>query len=146
MSGGATADGLGYLLDLFSNGEQALDLYYLALVVNEAPGFTIEGSELDEPTAPEYTRTLIANDSGSWEVTETSLSNSIEIVFPLALLDWGAINYWALCDQDQDNGGRVLFVGQLDDPLFVEAGQQVVFPPGSVGIDMSGTEWLMGQI
>lgn len=141
MSGAATQEGIDYLLNLMRGGEQVVSSYFVALIGTVPPGFTIGGEELDEPDEPEYLRGEIVNDSGSWDITEGLMVNTIEITFTTALSDWGQINYWAICDQPLEFGGRVLFCGEFDEPLFVTEGDQVFLGPGELGLDMSGEQW-----
>lgn len=142
MSAGITADGIEYLLNLMRNAETPVGSYYVALIRDLPPGFTISGEELDEPTNPEYARGEIINDSGSWEVSDNTLSNAVEVPFPVATDDWGQIRYWALTDQPLDLGGRVLLAGEFSEALFVEALDQPVLDEGSLTFSLEGFQWL----
>lgn len=143
MTLGITGAGATFLRDLMRNADQAPRTYYVALVCTVPPGYTIGGEELDEPDYPEYDRGLLVNDSASWDVTGTLMTTLQEVTFPTALNEWGQVNYLALCDQPRKVGGRVLFCGALDAPLYVESGDQVFFGPGEIGLDpVGGYQWL----
>lgn len=134
-----TADGSEYIRNLVRNGEYAVDSYHVALVRRIPPGYTITGSELDEPPEDEYRRVELVNQSANWTVTNDTLANSSEIAFPVALTDWGQIKYWALCDSA--DRGRVFLLGKFPVPLYVRATNQVVLDPGTVSWSVSGREW-----
>lgn len=136
--GGPTHDGLIYLLNLMRNGETPVGMYQIALVRTQPPGFTIGGEELDEPDAPEYYRANYENTSGNFELSDTVMTNLFEVSFPMAETEWGQINYWAITDSEQ----RVLFVGQLSPPLYVDVEDQVFLGPGDIGFDMTGIQWM----
>lgn len=138
--GGATREGLTYLLNLVRKGEIPVDSYFVALVRNDAPGFS--AAQLDEPDAAEYVRAEMVNDSANWTLVDNVLSNTAEITFPIAFSEWGSVNYWAICDAPLDPGGRVLFSGALPEPIFIQTSYQAFFAPGSIGIDMDGNQWL----
>jgi hypothetical protein len=142
-AGGITQAGIGYLLDLLRNAVAPAPTYYVALVAQLPPGFTIGGEELDEPDFAEYARAEIVNDSASWEITDNVMSNTGEVTFPTAGAEWGQVSYWAICDQPQSLGGSVLWCGQFSEPLWVEDGQQVYLNPGELGLPISGNQWLM---
>jgi hypothetical protein len=144
VSGGITSDGIDYLLNLARNGEPPVGIYHIALIQQLPPGFTIGPEEQDEPDYAEYSRGDLLNDSANWEVSDNTLFNLLEITFPTALNDWGQINYWSVCDQELGLGGRVLWVGQLDEPLFIEVGDQAFLAPGTLSLPMSGNQWAFG--
>lgn len=144
MAGGATADGLAYLAELWSAGEEPVPSYYIALIRTQPPTFAAGGDELDEPDSPGYSRAELINESANWNLSENLLTNVYEITFPPADVEWGRIAYWAICDDPED--GRVLFCGQLEVPLYIYATGVVLLSPGAVGIEMAGTQWLMQSV
>ena len=142
MSLGITSAGASHLLDLLRAADTPSGSYYVALICKIPPGYTIGGEELDEPDYPEYARGVLVNDSASWDISESVMTNLQEVTFPVSLNEWGQINYIAICDQPLEIGGRVLFCGEVDEQLYVEANQQVVFGPGEIGISVGGVQWL----
>jgi len=144
VAGGATADGLAYLAELWSAGEEPVGAYYVALICTIPPTFAADGENLDEPDSEVYARAEIVNDSANWAIHDGTVANVFEITFPPADEEWGRIGYWAICDEEE--GGRVFFVGQLEEPVYILATGVVVLTPGAVGIEMTGTQWLMQTI
>lgn len=144
MAGGATADGLAYLAELWSYGEEPVGSYYVALIRTIPPTFAADGDNLDEPDSAAYVRAELVNDSANWAVNNGTVANVFEVAFPPCDVTWGRIGYWAICDEEE--GGRVFFVGQLEEPLYVEATGVVVLTPGAVGVEMTGTQWLMQSV
>lgn len=138
MSGFITADGADYLMSVFAGVEDVLPEYYVALVT--APVGTAEsGEELAEPLVGDYGRAMISSGPENWVVAYGSLTNTVEITFPIPGLDpWDGIVGWALCDSAA--GGRVFYAGDYD-PYDVAVGEQVVLPPGSVSLGMELDSW-----
>jgi hypothetical protein len=143
VAGGGTAEGLTYLCELWTHGEAAVEAYYIALIRTIEPGFTTTGDELDEPESSGYERAEIINDSANWQIADTTLSNVNEVAFDPADDEWGRITYWAICDAIE--GGRCLFVGQLENPMYLIEGAEVLLTPGAIWINMSGTQWAMAS-
>jgi hypothetical protein len=54
--------------------------------------------------------------------------------FITAVSDWGEIGYWALCNAQVD--GYNLIVGDLENPVLIEAGDQVVIPEGDLSVSL----------
>lgn len=128
----STVAGDEYCLALVSAREQAVPAYYVALCFTE-PGVAIAGSELEEPEEEAgYTRAVIWNESGNWDLLHNQLSNSEEVDFTLASADWGLVRYWAVTDSP--TGGRVLWVGRFTEPMFIGEGDQVSIPVGGLDI------------
>lgn len=142
MSLGITAAGAAHLRDLLRNAATPVPVYHVALVCTQPPGFTIGGEELDEPSYAEYARGELVNDSASWQVSDNLMTNLGEVTYPTALNEWGQVSYVAVCDSPREIGGRVLFCGELDRPLFVTVGDQAYLEPGTVGIDVAGVQWM----
>lgn len=139
MSGAPSQDGADYLLNLFSNSEQAVPFYYIALVTGDQPGITGSGDELDEPPYEDYARAELENISGNWSVVDGLLTNMIEIAFPIPASDWGEIRYWAICDDY--SAGRMLYSGRIDDPIDITVGDQPILPAGAVTIEIELPSW-----
>jgi hypothetical protein len=138
MSGFMTAAGADYLLHLFS-GDQTKEIYHVALVGNQEPGLTTSGRELKEPTEASYTRSEVVNQSGNWQVQHGTLTNEVEISFPLATTDWGDIIYWAICDAPE--GGSVLWTGEFTTAFYVAGTDQVTIPVGGVSVSLDILGW-----
>lgn len=142
MAGGATASGLDYLAGLMTTGETAVNSYYLALIPELEPGFSSTGETIVEPTAGDYARAEIVNESSAWSVNNQSLTNTYEVQFLTATSPWGTIRYWAICDEPV--GGRVFFVGEMTDLVYVDTGGTVIMDPGTITLWFEGTQWKFG--
>ena len=138
MAGVLTQDGANYQLALFSNSEQPLPFYYVALVTGDRPGVSAYGDELDEPAFPDYLRAVVENVSGNWFIQDGLLVNQVEISFPIPDNDWGTVSYWAICESEV--GGRVFYVGDLD-AFDVLTGAQPIIPAGGLSVSMELSSW-----
>lgn len=96
----------------------------------------MSGSELDEPDAPEYLRLEIENDLAHWanDSVPQEIYNIGPHQFTTAVVDWGRVGYWALCNAPVD--GYNFVVGSLDAPIVVQAGDQVVFEEGDLSFSL----------
>lgn len=139
MNGLITNDGATYLLNLFSNGEAAVPVYYVALITGNQPGISIAGDELDEPAFPEYARGMLTNESGNWSIDGGVMINMVEVDFPIPSTGWGDIKYWAICDDP--TGGRCLFVGTFDTIFTVVASEQPYIGVSTLSIDLGLVDW-----
>jgi hypothetical protein len=110
--------------------------FYLALIREVAPTPYMSGSELDEPDAPDYARAEVPNDLANWsnESQPQEISNALWTPFTTATSDWGKIGYWALCNAPVD--GFNILVGELENPVLVEAGDDVAFEEGDLNVSL----------
>lgn len=110
--------------------------FYVALIRTAAPTPYLSGSELDEPDNADYARMLIENDSMSWgnDSQPQEISNLLDVEFPAAVSDWGDIRYWALCNAAVD--GFNFLVGELETPVQVMTGDQVMFAEGDLSVEL----------
>lgn len=137
MAGFLTLDGADYLLSLFTGSEQLVTTYWVALLLQD-PGLSTAGEELIEPDFDDYSRAKIDVVSGSFAIDSGELTNAIEITFPAPATEWGLVTSWALCDSQE--GGRVLFAGDLED-FDVVIDEQPFLPPGSMAISLDVAGW-----
>jgi len=139
MAGRPTLWGAGQILRAFiSRSAEIPPNFYLALAREIPPNPYISGAELDEPTIDDgYQRVEIANSIEMWGDTDSGqlhlVANGDDISFITATTEWGRCRYWALCNADTD--GYVYFYGRLIDPVFVEAGDQVVVGAGELVVE-----------
>jgi len=143
MAGGPTSDGLGYLAGLMTTGEQPVNSYWIALIPETEPGFTSDGETIIEPAFDDYGRAEILNESSAWSILEYTLTNAYDVEFPTAATEWGTVRYWAVCDQEV--GGRVFFVGEMFEPIFVGVGGTVTLEPGTIALGFEGNQWKLGM-
>lgn len=139
MSGFMTVSGADYLLGMFGAEERAVESYYVALVSETSPGITSDGDDLEEPGDDSYTRAVLANQDGNWEISHSCIINTVEVSFPIAVSDWGQIRYWAITDSYES--GRVFWVGEFANPFFIGADDQLILPPASISIGFEMFGW-----
>jgi hypothetical protein len=131
--GAITLWGAGELLgDFFGRSTEWPSSFYMALVCNNAPGPFTDGVELDEPQGGDYARVEIPNSTDSWEIDEESISNSTDIVFPVASDYWGNIRYWALCNDTTE--GQLYFYGDFTESVTSDVDDQVIISAGTLNI------------
>lgn len=108
--------------------------FYLALIREIAPTPYVNGSELDEPDNDDYARVQIANDTVRWanDSQPQEVYNAEPVSFTTATSDWGKIRYWALCNADVD--GFNFLVGELENPLMITTGDQIVLSEGDLNV------------
>jgi len=137
MTGRLTMWGAGQVLtNYFAMTTQPPTSFYLALVCQIAPTPYMDGSELDEPTADDYARIEVPNDLANWanDSQPQLVYNTLSVQFPTAASDWGQCNFWALCNAVVD--GYPLLVGDLEVPIMVATGDQVVLDPGDLSVQL----------
>lgn len=137
MSGQLTVWGAGQLLTSYFTGTTAPpENFYLALILSIPPSPYMSGSELDEPTAVDYARIVIPNDSLNWanDAAPQEIYNVLDEQYVTAVNDWGLIGYWALTNAPVD--GDNFIVGNLENPVLIEAGDQAVVPEGDLSVTL----------
>ena len=60
--------------------------------------------------------------------------NILPLNFPTATVDWGILNYWAICDAPVE--GNNLIVGDLEQPIEINAGDQAAFDEGDLSVSL----------
>ncbi len=95
---------------------------YVALYT-VAPGVGGGGTEVVGGAYGRQTATFTAPISGV-------VSNTTDILFPVATLAWGTIVAFALLDAS--SGGNMLYFGNLSTPRIVLVSDQVRFPAGQL--------------
>ena len=135
MSGRLTVWGAAEMLTCFFNrtGDPPTS-FWLALIRQVPPTPYMSGLEIDEPDNDDYARVEILNDSNEWTNASQPqvMSNELPVQFMTASSDWGLSGYWALCNAD--SGGFCYFVGDLESPLLVETGDQVVISEDDLSV------------
>jgi len=137
MSGQITVWGAGQLLtSYFTKVTVPPANFYLALIRLVPPTPYLSGSELDEPDNDDYARIEIANDTMNWanDSTPQEIYNLLPAQFITATTDWGVLKYWALCNANVD--GYNLIVGELENPVLISAGDQVVIAEGDLSVSL----------
>lgn len=137
MSGRLTVWGASQLLtSYFTRASEPPPTFYLALIREIAPDPYLSGSELDEPDVADYARVAIENDLGHWSNASLpqDIANAVTAEFIPAVTDWGRIGYWALCNAQVD--GYNFLIGELEEPILVNAGDQVVFAEGDLSVSL----------
>lgn len=127
MSGAISLYGAGQFLSaMFGQSATPPQDYYVALIGDTPPSPYLNGEELDEPTAASYARAVVPNLASVWELDGNVMVNVAEVAFAPAVEDWGRVSFWALTDAAV--GGQIYAVGDLDVPVTVLAGDEVVMP------------------
>ena len=138
MAGFITAAGASYLMGLAAMSVSRLDNYYLALTLDVPTPIQTSG-ELLELSNDDYIRSAIAATDDNWVLEQNTLSNALEVTFPVCEADWDGITGWALLDDPTD--GEVLFGGDLGVPWTCPAGYQVVLTPGMLAVSIEVSPW-----
>ena len=137
MSGQLTVWGAGQLLtSYFVQSAEPVENFYLALILAIPPSPYMDGSELDEPQVDDYARIAIPNDALNWvnDAQPQEIYNVLPAQFITAVTDWGQIGYWALTNAPTD--GFNFIVGNLENPVLIEAGDQAVISEGDLSISL----------
>lgn len=137
MSGFITNTGENFLLELICQGVRPPETLWVALIAANEPTKFTTGDELDEPTVPEYARIPYTNSSGNWSERSGEMSNLLPISSEEVTGNdvWPTISHWGLLDSSI--GGNLLWAGSFDNPIVLNAGDRVTFPPGSITLRMS---------
>lgn len=135
MSGQLSNYGLQYVAQvLFGQAIPPAPLYYIALT-NLPPTPASDGTNLDEPTAADYQRATIQNDTDHWTQSGYStMFNSQIIQFPIPTTDWGLVKYYALLDDLQE--GNVIASGLLKQAQTIVTGDQPRLLLGTVSFSV----------
>lgn len=138
MAGFITAAGASYLMGMAALQEYVVDNYYVALT-RGVPSPLMENDELGEIDADDYARAQIPADGQYWHLSLNTLSNTLEVSFPVPESDWGDVKGWVLLD-DPD-AGRVLFGGSLGVTWTILAGYQAVLSVGMLTFTIEVATW-----
>lgn len=137
MAGRLTVWGASQLLTTyFSQRTEPPPDLYVALIKTIAPTPFLDGSELDEPENVDYARVAIPNNVANWynDSQPQEIYNANDVPFITATSTWGMVRYWALCNAPVD--GYNLLVGDLETPVMVEAGDQVVLGAADLSVTL----------
>ena len=137
MAGRLTMWGAGELiLSFFSQTTKPPSSFYLALIRTTPPNQYVSGGELDEPDNADYGRVEIPNDGLTWNNSSQPQIAvcDIDVLYAQAVTDWGTLLYWALTDSITD--GNCYFVGDLEDPLSVVAGDTPMIGAGDLNVSL----------
>lgn len=127
-----------YLLDLIYRslfGGESLTIpttYYFSLWCATLDIDSTNDS-VGEVTADSYQRVAVVNNDINFsEVIGAEIRNLTDIMFPIALEDWGIVTYVAIMDSETD--GNMLYFSELSIEKEVISGDQFKFPPASIRI------------
>lgn len=137
MAGRVSVFGAQALLtSFFSQVVEPPPSLYLALIPEVAPTPYLAGDELEEVIGMGYARAEIPNDIASWSNASQPfvVANGIDVPFMAATGDWGQIRYWALCNAP--DAGYVYATGEIEQPLTISNGDQVVIAEGALSISL----------
>ena len=137
MAGRLTVWGAAQLLTTyFGMGTTPPPSFHLALIRSIPPTPYMDGSELDEPDNTDYARVEIPNDLLNWgnDSQPQEVANILPAQYITSVSDWGVINYWALTNASVD--GYNLIVGELENPVQVLTGEQVVISEGDLSVSL----------
>ena len=111
--------------------------YYLFLstttIVDAGTGYT-------EPSTSGtgYARVAVANNKISWgNASSNSLSNLIEISFPISTASWGTITYIGISDSGTVGAGNVLFFAPLTPNRAIASGTTPYFGIGDITVSIT---------
>lgn len=76
-----------------------------------------------EPNDPDYTRKVVTFNAPVKDEEKSTLTNDIELLFPVATRDWGTLTHFTLFDAE--NGGNMLYHGALEVPKTVTPDDQI---------------------
>ena len=95
---------------------------YVALTWDVAPS-NAYGLMLGEPVFGGYARVAIELGPVWWQSTGYGeVLNRHTVTFPMATLDWGLLQGWALTDDPATGAGDTYAVGNLQTPFYCRAG------------------------
>lgn len=125
-----------FLNSFFSKTSAPPDSFWLALITDTVPTPYLSGAELAEPTADDYSRLEIPNDSVNWsndgQVQVMMLDQDIS--FSSATSDWGQISFWAITNAIAD--GNPYFIGDFDTSQFISTGDAVAIAAGNITVSI----------
>lgn len=143
MSGFISDAGATYLMALFANTQPAAGHYFVALT-RTIPAPFMNAADLTEPTEiSEYARAQLVNDGTAWTQSVETLSNSSEVDWPVASVDWGDFQGWALLDVPAVGAGNLLYGGDLGGTVTVTAGVQPIMAAGQLTISLAVSDWAL---
>lgn len=95
-----------------------------------APGDAGGGTEC---SGNAYARVEVDNDSTTWDLTNSTISNKVAITFPAPSPSaWGTVTHWALFDAA--SGGNLLFHAALTNARATVAGVALSFAIGQMTV------------
>lgn len=107
---------------LFVDPPAGLANLYAALTWDVAPA-NAYGLMLGEPLLGDYARVAVPLGSSHWASSGFGeVVNTQAIVFPMATLDWGLLQGYALLDNTNIGQGEVYVTGSLQTPFYCRAG------------------------
>lgn len=90
------------------------------------------GSDLSNKDIPYlgYEPQIIPNDWAFWSKESGIITNSKRIDFPRSLVGGGTISSFSIADEN----GKILFVGPLDNSVYIANATQLTFDPGQLQV------------
>ena len=130
-----------YLSDLylnlaFRNAEwTAIATAYVALYTSN-PNKDDSGTELSSAGGTAYLRQAATFGAPAAVSAIETISNSVDITFPVATTDWGAITYVGLKTNSASDTGNLLWFGALTTPKTINTGDRLKFTTGDLIINL----------
>ena len=139
MSNGITDWGAAQWLAALFGVVSPISGYYVALATDQ-PGVDADGTILAdlEPTDSAYNRVAYPAGSSYWGVNGQYIANIVDIDFGGAVIDWGSLTHYVLCDSS--SGGEIYAFGEFLNPSYVGAGDQVLVPGGGIVLALSSLQ------
>jgi hypothetical protein len=104
----------------------------------EPPPLVADPDDDSATLATNYARRHISLGPDAWAMDSETVTNTIEIPFPMAGADWGPVDHWALLDASTEGG--LYCWSALPDPAYLSAGWQLVVPEGALVIALTSLD------
>ena len=125
---------------LFGQTAYTLPAPYYAGLLLDADEDALPDGTVTEVSGGSYARASLANDKTTFSVSVGgAVDNDIEIVFPSATADWGAVTYFGLFDAA--TSGNLLMWGEANvltgDPVTINNGKLATFQTGELTLTVT---------
>lgn len=111
--------------------DKRIPAYYYIGLSSTSP--SIDGTGVNEPSAPEYARVKIDNTADFGEVDiNGEVANIKRFNFPESEISWGTISHYVIFDDPIE--GNLLIYGELASPIHIPFKSVVSFPVGTLKI------------
>lgn len=137
MASAITAWGASFVLNAMFGQRDTPPAYYYVALLTTIPGTQVDGSTIAEPpTASNYARVQMMNDTFSWGgAVNGVVASTAQVVFPVAALNWPTTVGYALCDSLV--GGQVYLYGSFAVPRTVLANDQAQIGTGALSLSVT---------
>ena len=104
---------------------------YLGLYTSD-PGDTNTGTEVSNA---EYARQVVAFDAPTYVGGKSTILNTLDVVYPIALTSWGTVTHVGVLDAL--TGGHLLYYGSIPSPgKLIGIGDQFKTLAGNLSLDL----------